>query len=132
MSYREKRRNRRGRSRNSFGGAVGDVSHIANSFGPTGAVVSGLIGFLCFYVLIPWLLTAWAGHQKAKMSGQMVPYMARVVDEVFLRRFINPSEWAGLAMLIVGLGIAAWKAYSLRELRHRDKQRIGSFARIIA
>lgn len=62
----------------------------------------------------------------------MVPYMARVVDEVFLRRFINPSEWAGLAMLIVGLGIAAWKAYSLRELRHRDKQRIGSFARIIA
>lgn len=62
----------------------------------------------------------------------MVPYMARVVDEAFLRRFINPSEWAGLAMLIVGLGIAAWKAHSLRELCHRDEQRMGSIARIIA
>ena len=92
---------RRRRSRNSFGSTVADSAAIANRLSPRGAFITGALGFALLYFAVPWLLTAWANHNKAKLVGALGPMYAELMDEVFLRRLIHPAEWAGIAILIV-------------------------------
>lgn len=98
MSYGKRRyyKKRRGRSSNGFGGMVNDTAAIANKLGPKGALITGILGFLSFYFAFPWILVAWSDHNRAKMTGQLAPMMGKLLDDVFLRRFIHPLEWAGM------------------------------------
>lgn len=63
---------RRRRSRNSFGSTVADSAAIANRLSPRGAFITGALGFTFFYFVLPWALIAWADHNKAKMTGDLV------------------------------------------------------------
>jgi len=134
MSYGKRRHYRKGnRSSNSFGGMVGDTAAIANKFGSKGALITGGIGFAFLYFVIPWLLTAWADHTKAKMSaGAVGNAMRQLLDEVFIRRFIHPAEWAGIAVLLLCVGIACWKALSRTDLDYQDRRDMGFLAKLIA
>lgn len=125
--YRRKRR-----SRNNFGSAVADSAEIANRLSPRGAFIVGAPGFVLFYFIVPWLLVVWADHNKAKMTGDLAAMWAKVIDDVFLRRFIHPSEWTGIAILIVCTFIGLWKFATRRELSRRDANGASIFSRLIS
>lgn len=108
MSYGGRRRYRH-RSCGSLGSVVNDSAHIAVRFGPVGAMATGIVGFTLFHAVLPMLFTAWAEGNKAKLASPAATTLAKLIDSVMLHRFINPSEWAGIAILIVCSGIALWK-----------------------
>lgn len=122
----------RRRSRNSFGSAVTDSAEIANRLSPRGAFIMGALGFALFYWVLPWLLVAWAEHNKAKMSGSFAPVFAKMIDEVFLRRFIHPSEWAGIAILVVCTFVGLWKLITWRGLARRGVQDASFVSRLFS
>lgn len=122
----------RRRSRNSFGSAVTDSAEIANRLSPRGAFVLGALGFALFYWVLPWLLVAWAEHNKAKMSGSFAPGFAKMIDEVFLRRLIHPSEWAGIAILVVCTLVGLWKLSTWRSLSRRGVREASFRSRSLA
>lgn len=134
MSYGKRRyyNKRRGRSSNRFGGMVNDTAAIANKFGPKGAFITGVLGFLSFYFVFPWILVAWSDHNKAKMTGQLAPMLGKLLDDVFLRRFIHPLEWAGIAVLIVCVGISCWKAFTRTDLGYQMERDATWLAKTIA
>lgn len=107
MSSRRYRR-RRG---NSFGSVVDDSAHIAARFGPMGALTTGAIGFTVFYAGLPIALMAWTDANKATMAGPTAAAFANLLDQVMWHRFIDPCQWAGIAILLVCSAIAAWKAF---------------------
>ena len=117
---------RRRRSRNGFGSTVADSAAIANRLSPRGAFITGALGFSLFYFVLPWLLTTWANHNKAKMTGELASMWAKMIDEIFLRRFIHPSELAGIAILIVSTFIGVWKLATWQSLS-RQSERDASF-----
>ncbi len=131
MAYKRRYR-RKGRSGSGLGGAVNDAGTLASMFGPQGALITGVIGFAFFYWLVPALLVAWANHNKAKMTGATAEAMGQVIDVVFLKRFINPSEWAGIAILILCVVIACWKAFTRTDLDHDSRRDVGLLARLLA
>lgn len=112
---------------------VGDFAGIANRLSPRGALIAGSLGFCTFYFVIPWMLVAWAEHNKAKMSsGAVGQAMGKLLDEIFIRRFIHPAEWAGIAVLLVCSGIAAWKAYTRTDLDYGNRRNASAFAKVLA
>lgn len=112
---------------------MGDLASIANKLSPRGALITGVIGFFSLYVIIPWMLVAWAEHNKAKMSaGAVGQTMGKLLDEIFIRRFIHPAEWAGIAVLLVCSGIAAWKAYTRTDLDYGNRRNASTFAKVLA
>ena len=125
-------RYRRPRARNSFGSTVADSAAIANRLSPRGAFITGALGFTLFYFVLPWLLTAWANHNKAKMTGELASIWAKMIDEVFLRRFIHPSEWAGIAILIVCTFIGLWKLATWRPLSRQGERDVSWLSRLIS
>ncbi len=129
MSYR-----RRGyrRQSNSIGSTVGDVAYIANRFGPKGAFIAGLTGFIFFYFLIPIGLEHWVEYNKAKMTGQNATVMRQLLDSIFSRRFIRPCELAGMAMLVLGAAIALWKIWNEDRLSRVNEREAGFWARLVA
>ena len=133
MTYRNRRYRKRSRSSSGFGGMVGDAADIANKFGPRGTLITGAVGFVSLYWVMPWLLTLWAEHNKAKLSaGAVGNAMRQVLDEVFIRRFIHPSQWAGIAVLLVCIGLACWKAYARTDLDYGDRRDMGTLAKLLA
>lgn len=123
-------RNYRGRRGSGFGSVVADFASLASKFGPTGTMVLGLGGFTIFYFLLPAALCAWADYNKSKMTGLLAPIFGQLLDELFIRRFIHPAEWAGIAILLICLAIAIWKLLCGTNMS-RDEQRsvtgIGKF-----
>lgn len=79
----------------------------------------GALGFALLYFVLPKLIVAWADYNKAKMTGSFAPVFATMIDEVLLRRFIHPSEWAGIAILVVCWVIGLWKWITWRSLTRR-------------
>lgn len=132
MSYGRRRHYRRRRSSNDFAGMVGDSAEIASRLSPEGAVLTGVGGFVLLCFLVPWLLTLWADHNKANMKGQYASLMGKLLDDIFIQRFIHPSELAGIAVLLVCLCIAAWKLFSMTEPDYHDRRSMGTLARILA
>lgn len=134
MSYGRRRNYKgRGRSSNGFGGMVGDFADIANKFGPKGTLITGALGFVTLYFIVPWALVAWAEHNKAKMSsGPLGQAMGKMLDEIFIRRFIHPAEWAGIAVLLLCIGIACWKAFTRTDVSYSNRKDMGSLAKFIA
>lgn len=133
MTYRNRRYRKRSRSSNGFGGMVGDLAEIGNKFGPKGTLITGVVGFVSLCWLMPWLMALWAEHNKAKMSaGAFGHAMRQLVDEVFIRRFSHPAQWAGIAVLLVCIGIACWKAYARTDLDYGDRRDMGTLAKMLA
>lgn len=113
MAY--KRNYRRRRSGNNLGSAVVDMGAIANKFGPKGALITGVIGFVVLYFLIPAALEAWLEYNKAKMTGPTTSVITR---------FIRVSEGAGIVVLLLCTAIADWKnteGKTQRELKRASK-----------
>lgn len=131
MAYKRKY-TRMNRPHSSLGSAVEDSALIANKLGPIGALLTGIIGYSAFYFVIPGALTMWADFNKAKMSGPIASTLGAFMDEIFLRRFILPSEWTGTAILLVCFIIAAWKAVTQSSLTHDGRQDLTVFGKIIS
>lgn len=134
MGYPQRRKYRKqGRSSSGFGGMIRDLAFIANKLSPTGALITGIFGFLTLYFVIPWMLAAWAEHNKATMSsGAVGQAMGKLLDGIFIRRFIHPAEWAGIAVLLVCLGIAVWKAYTQTNLDYESRRNASALAKLFA
>ena len=126
--------NRRYRRRNSatFGSTVGDFGAIANWFGPRGALITGVAGFILFYFVIPSLLHSWADYNKVRMTGQLAPMMGQVLDAVFISRFIHPSEWAGIAILLLGGVISIWKFVTNSRVNLTQQKEASFWSRVLA
>lgn len=110
------RRSYRRRSGNSLGSVVDHSARVASQFGPVGALTVGAVGFTLLYVLVPIALMAWVDMNKAKLVGPAARIFASILDQVMWQRFINPCQWAGIAILLACCAIAAWKALSGDEL----------------
>lgn len=134
MSHsRRSKYRKRGRSTTGFGGMVGDFAGIASKLSPKGALITGGLGFVALYFVIPWMLVAWAEHNKAKLSsGAVGQAMGKMLDEIFIRRFIHPAEWAGIAVLLVCVGIAAWKAFTRTDLDYSEQRDASMLAKLLA
>lgn len=135
MAYggRQFQRRRRRRSGSGLGGAVGDIVGIAANLGPRGALITGGIGFILFYFIVPGLLVLWADHTKARMSSGIVGMaMKRLVDDIFIRRFIHPSEWAAIAILLGCLLVACWKGFTRTDLGYYEQRDMTWLAKVVA
>jgi len=135
MAYgrRYSRKGRKHRSGGGFGGAVADTVGIAANFGPRGTLITGGIGFLVFYFILPRLLVLWADHNKAKMSqGVVGTVMRQVLDDLIIRRFIHPSEWAAIAIFIGCLLVACWKAATRTDLDYQNQRDMTWLAKMLA
>lgn len=129
------RRGKRKRTGSSggFGSMVGDTAAIANKFGPVGVLVTGVGAFIFFYITVPWLLTRLAEHGKDGLSGSATGQAMRtVLDEVFLRRFIHPSEWAGIAALVICLLLAVWKMCLTTGPDSENRERLTWIGKLLA
>ena len=106
---------------------------ISTNYGPRGALITGCVGFVFFYFAVPWLLVLWADHNKAQMSNGVVgAAMKQLLDGIFIRRFIQPSEWAAIAILVGCLLVALWKAFTRTDLDYQNQRDITWFAEILA
>lgn len=126
------RRRYRRRSRNSLGSVVDDSVHIAARFGPMGALTTGAIGFAIFYAALPIALMAWTDANKAKLAGPADAAFAHLLDQVMWQRFIGPSQWAGLAILLACWAIAAWKTLCSDELTDDELAGTTWLAKLVA
>lgn len=122
----------RSRRRGSLGSAVDDSTHIAARFGPVGALATGAIGFIVFYALLPMALMAWADSNKVKLIGPAAAVFANVLNQVILQRFINPCQWAGIAIFLACWAIAAWKALFSEELTSTELAGTSWLAKLLA
>lgn len=103
-------RRRRYRHRDAgLGPVVDDATHIAAWFGPVGALVVGVTSFVYFYAAVPLAIVAWIDITKPKLCGSAVEVLVGVLNQIVLHRFIEPCQWAGIAILIACTVIALWK-----------------------
>jgi hypothetical protein len=126
------RRYSRRRSKNSFGSVVSDTVAIATKFGPRGTLIAGCVGFAFFYYVLPWAIVSWAGHNKAKMVGQNAAIFGKLLDDIFLRRFIHPSEWAGIAILLICIAVACCKAITRTDLDQSGQRSLTGLGKLLA
>lgn len=108
------------RNRGGLSSAVDDTAHIAASFGPAGALWTGVIGFGVFYTALPLCMMAWTAERKASLKGPAAAAFASLLDQVMWHRFISPCQWAGIAILMVCSAIAVWKLLDRAELHDED------------
>lgn len=124
MGYRRRYRRRS----NGFGSMVGDAAATANGFGPKGALIVGVLGFAFFYLVFPWLLEAHITRSKTNASAQM----GQLLETIIGRRWVRPSELAGIAILVFCTGLAVWKALTQRDLDSEQRRSGTFFARLLA
>lgn len=135
MSYNRRYNSRRRyrRSSNSIGRVVGDAASIASRLSPRGAVILGVVGFVLLYFLAPWGMETWLEHSRENLSHSATGEALRqVLDSGFQRRFIHPFELAGIAVLLVSFGIAAWKLYTEEDLSRGQTQSGSLLAKLFA
>lgn len=108
------------RGRGGLSSAVDDTAHIATTFGPVGALWTGVIGFGVFYTVLPLCMIAWTEERKASLKGPAAAAFANLLDQVLWHRFVSPCQWAGIAILLVCSAIAVWKLLDLDDLNDED------------
>lgn len=126
------RRYSKRRSSSGLGFAVSDVAAIADRFGPKGTLITGGLGFVFFYYLMPWLLMAWANHNKAGMTGAHAGTFSQILDDIFIRRFVHPSEWAGIAILLICVALACWKAATRSDFDRSTRNDLTGLGKLLA
>lgn len=109
-----------------------DTIGLANAFGPKGTIIAGAAGFTFFYLFVPWALMVWANHNKAKFVSQHAAILGKLIDDIFLRRFINPSEWAGIAIFVACLLLACWKVFARTDFDRENERQLSFLARLVA
>lgn len=114
------RHHHRRRRRDSLSSVVDDTAYIAASFGPVGALWTGVIGFVVFYAALPACMVAWTADRKATLKGPAAAVFANLLDQVMWHRFISPCQWAGVAILLVCSAIAIWKHLGQADLDGND------------
>lgn len=97
------------RHRSAQGAAIADAGFIAARFGPKSVVITGLVGFLCFYVAGPYLLESWLESSEARLSAQNSAGMGHVLDAFVSRPLVRPSQWIDVSILILCSVIALRK-----------------------
>lgn len=117
------------RGRGGLSAAVDDTAYIASSLGPVGALWTGAIGFTVFYTVLPLWMMAWTADRKASLKGPAAAAFAGLLDQVMWHRFISPSQWAGIAILVVCLAIAIWKLLDRAELHDEDVTFLSFFSK---
>lgn len=135
MSYNRRYNSRRRyrRNSNSIGGVVGDAASLASRLTPKGALIVGVVGFVLLYFVAPWGMESWLEHSKANLSHSATgDALRQVLDSVLQRRFIRPFELAGIAVLLVSFGIAAWKLYTEEDLSRGQTQSGSLLAKLFA
>lgn len=127
-------RGRYGRRRKSggLGEAIGDSIEIANRYSPKGTLIVGIVGFVFFFFVLPWGLTAWIDYNTAKLSSPSAGHFAKLIDTIISRRFIRPSEWVGIAILTGCSLLALWKALSGPAMDNRDTRQLSSISKLLA
>lgn len=128
--YRSRRHYRRGG--NNIAGAVGDVVSIASKLSAKGALITGAVAFVCFYFLLPLAIEAWFSAAGARMQSSNAEHYKRLLDTIASKRFIRPLEWAGMACLIGGVAIAAWKRFFLEEVDVSGERQVSRLSRLLA
>lgn len=130
MAY-HKRTTRR-KSKTGFGSTVSDVIRIANRFGPKGTLIAGFFAFLFFYYLLPLLLMSFTSESGVRMSGQHAALIDKFFNDILIRRLINPSKWAGVAMFTACVLLASWKAFTRTDLNRRDERELSWLSKVLA
>jgi hypothetical protein len=106
---------------------------IAANFGTRGALITGGVGFVLFYFIVPDLLCLWASQAKAQMSSGIIGNsMTQFFDSIFIRRFIHPSKWAAIPILIGCILVACWKALTRTDLNYESQRDMTWFAKLLA
>ena len=123
---------RRYSRRDSFGSAVVDCMKIANRLSPTGAIIVGLLGYALFFWLLPCWFASLAHDANAASEGMYAVVTQQFLNATILRRFIIPSEIAGIAILLISLAIAGWKICFTTPLAKGYEQESSLLARIVA
>lgn len=116
----------------SLGSIVDDSAQIAAHFGPVGALITGTVGFIMFYSVLPMMLMSWVDSNKAKLAGPAAALFANILDQVMWMRFVNPSQWIGIAIFLVCCGIAMWKVFFSDELARAELAEMSLLAKFIA
>lgn len=128
MSRRRCRRHRQ----DTFASIVDDSAHFASRCGPAGALATGLTAFVVFYAVLPMCVMAWIDSNKAKLAGPAASAFAQALDHVASHRFVEPSQWVGIASLLVCTTIALWKHLEQAELSYEEVSLISTVARFVS
>jgi drug/metabolite transporter (DMT)-like permease len=122
----------RRRNSTSLSSVVDDAAHVAALFGPVGALTVGLVGFALFYAILPLVLVAWTDAHRANLTGPSAAVFASVLDQILWRRFIQPCQWAGTAILLVCVVVAAWKAVTSQAPVDTELAHTSALAKLIS
>ncbi|WP_431264256.1 hypothetical protein ACQ859_01170 [Roseateles chitinivorans] len=128
MSGRRYRRRRR----DDLSSAVDGVARIAAKLGPVGALWTGVIGFAFFYAVLPACVLTWCEGRKAALNGPAAAIFAHAIDQIVWQRVITPSQWAGIATLLVCGAIAIWKLFDQADLEDGDVTLLSAASRFIS
>lgn len=66
------------------------------------------------------------------MNGQHAALFGKLLDDIFIRRFIHPAEWAGIAILVACVLLACWKAFTRKDLNRKDERQLSVGAKLLA
>lgn len=116
----------------SLGSVVDDSAYIAAQFGPMGALITGTVGFVIFYSVLPMTLMLWVDSNKVKLAGPAASVFANILDQVIWMRFVNPCQWIGIAIFLVCGGIAMWKVFFSDELAKAELVEMSWLAKLLA
>lgn len=120
------------RGRGGLSSAVDDTAHIAASFGPVGALCTGVIGFGVFYTVLPLCMIAWIEERKASLKGPAATAFANLLDQVLWHRFVSPCQWIGIAILLVCSALVVWKLLDHAELNNEDVTLLSYISKVIS
>lgn len=126
------RRYRYNRDNTHLGSAVDDAVHVAAQLGPVGAMVVGIVGFVCFYAAVPLAIVAWINGTNSKLTSPVAAAFAEILDHIVLHRFIEPCQWAGVAILVACVVIALWKYETGKGPTHSELVGVSILAKLVA
>ncbi len=122
----------RRRRRDSLGYVVNDSAYIAAKFGPIGALITGTVGFVVFYAILPMLMIVQMDANKAKFVGPATALLEKIFDQMMWQRFITPCQSVGIAILLACWAIAAWKVFSIEKMSNSDIGEMSWLAKFLA
>lgn len=94
---------------------VSDVVHISSRLSWKGALLTGIIAYIVFSIILPGYIENIASSQKENM------YFA--ITEVRLDRLVYVSNWVGIACFIAS-SFFAFRNYLIREVAKKNEKSI--------
>jgi hypothetical protein len=122
----------RGRYCDSSAALVDETARAAATFGPFGALLTGVFGFTVFYWVLPSVIIAWTATRQAQLTSPMASAIATLMDHIVWARVIAPCQWVAVAILLACTAIAAWKALGVAALSSDDITRTSWLSKLLA